>query len=317
MSHRRAVALMILVTLLWSLAGVVSRYLDRTGSFEVTFWRSLFNALALAFGLSFLRGRGLWRGLAQAAWPVWFSGVCWAVMFTAFMVAITLTTVANVLVTMAIGPLITALFTRVFLRHRLPARTWLAIAVAGAGIAWMFGQEAGSGASLAGTLVALAVPLAAALNFTTLQHAAERQAEDQAAVGQDMLPAVLIGAVLSAAVTLPLALPLQASRHDLGLLALLGVVQLAIPCLLLVRLSRELPAPEIALLGLLEVVFGVTWAWLGAGERPAASTLVGGALVLGALVANEALALRGPVARLPAASGPACRDRHPCPGNAP
>lgn len=317
MSHRRAVALMILVTLLWSLAGVVSRHLDRTGSFEVTFWRSLFNALALAVGLSFLRGRGLWRGLARATWRVWFSGVCWAVMFTAFMVAITLTTVANVLVTMAVGPLITALFTRAFLRHRLPARTWLAIAVAGAGIAWMFGQEAQSAASLAGTLVALAVPLAAALNFTTLQHVAQRQGEVRAADRQDMLPAVLIGAALSAAVTLPLALPLQASRHDLGLLALLGVVQLAIPCLLLVRLSRELLAPEIALLGLLEVVFGVTWVWLGAGERPAASTLVGGALVLGALVANEALALRGPVATLPAGTGPACRNRRSIPEKTP
>jgi drug/metabolite transporter (DMT)-like permease len=102
-----------------------------------------------------------------------------------------------------------------------------------------------------------------------------------------MLPAVLLGATLSAAVTLPLAWPLQASTHDIGLLALLGTVQLAIPCLLVVRLSRELPAPEIALLALLEVIFGVLLAWLGAGEVPADSTLAGGALVLAALVANE------------------------------
>jgi drug/metabolite transporter (DMT)-like permease len=40
MSHRRAVALMVLVTLLWSIAGVVARHLDNAGSFEVTFWRS-------------------------------------------------------------------------------------------------------------------------------------------------------------------------------------------------------------------------------------------------------------------------------------
>jgi drug/metabolite transporter (DMT)-like permease len=111
-----------------------------------------------------------------------------------------------------------------------------------------------------------------------------------------MLPAVLIGAVLSALVTLPLAWPLQASGHDLGLLGFLGVVQLAVPCLLVVRLSRELSAPEIALLGLLEVIFGVAWAWLGAGETPSSSTLIGGALVLGALVANELLALRGRLA---------------------
>ena len=66
--------------------------------------------------------------------------------------------------------------------------------------------------------------------------------------------------------------------------------------MLVVRLSRELLAPEIALLALLEVIFGVTWAWLGAGERPPASVLLGGVLVLGALVANEAFALRRQVA---------------------
>src|SRR5262245_50692246 len=51
MTHRRAVALMVLVTLLWSIAGVVTRHLDSARSFEVTFWRSLFNAIALAIAL--------------------------------------------------------------------------------------------------------------------------------------------------------------------------------------------------------------------------------------------------------------------------
>ena len=45
MTHRRAVALMILVTLMWSIAGVVTRHLDAARSFEVNFWRSLFNAV--------------------------------------------------------------------------------------------------------------------------------------------------------------------------------------------------------------------------------------------------------------------------------
>jgi drug/metabolite transporter (DMT)-like permease len=91
---------------------------------------------------------------------------------------------------------------------------------------------------------------------------------------------------------LPFAWPLQASAHDLAWLAVLGTLQLAVPCLLMVRLTRELPAAEIALLALLEVIFGVAWAWLGAGERPAASVLLGGSVVLGALVANALPALR-------------------------
>ena len=103
---------------------------------------------------------------------------------------------------------------------------------------------------------------------------------------------VLIGAVLSALMTLPAAWPFAATAHDLTLLAGLGLTQLAIPCLLVVRLTRVLPAPELALLGLLEVIFGVLWAWWGAGEVPSSSALWGGAMVLAALVGNEWLGWR-------------------------
>ena len=289
LTHGRAVALMVVVTLLWSIAGVVTRHLDSARSFEVTFWRSAFNALALGLALHWMRGPALWRNLLRSPWPVWVSGACWSVMFTAFMVALTLTSVANVLVTMALGPLITALFSRIFLHHRLAWRTWAAIGVAGAGIAWMFGHSASGGESGAvlGTAVALAVPLAAAINFTVLQHVNHGETD-----AQDMLPAVLIGGLISALLTLPLAFPFQASAHDVGLLALLGVVQLAIPCLVVVRLTQVLSAPEVSLLGLLEVIFGVLWAWWGAGEPPGTTALTGGALVVGALLVNELVALR-------------------------
>jgi drug/metabolite transporter (DMT)-like permease len=285
MTHSRAVALMVVATLFWSIAGVVTRHLDAARSFEVTFWRSLFNALTLLVLLVPLRGAALWRDILAGNRVIWFSGLCWALMYTSFMVALTLTSVANVLVAMSTGPLLTALSARLFLGHRLPARTWIAIGVAGLGIAWMFGAEASRGASLLGSLVALGVPLGSSANFTLLQQRAG--VAKQGGEAQDMLPAVLLGALLSSAVTLPLAWPLQASTHDIGLLALLGTFQLALPCLLVVRLSRELPAPELALLALLEVIFGVLLAWIGAGEVPSGSTLAGGALVLGALAANH------------------------------
>lgn len=283
---------MVFVTLLWSTAGVITRHLESARSFEVTFWRSFFTVVALLISLTAMRGMRYWRGFSRLPRVVWISGAYWSVQFTAFMLAITLTSVANVLVTMALTPLITALFARAFLGHKLPTRTWLAIVVAGLGIAWMFGKQAASGVSFVGTLVALMVPLAAASNFTTMQHVGHRKHATDDTPAQDMLPAVLIGAVISVLFTLPLAVPFQASMHDLQLLSLLGVMQLSLPCLLLVHLSRQLPAPEIALLSLLEVVFGVTWAWLGAGEQPSSSTLIGGALVLGALVINEYLSLR-------------------------
>jgi len=289
LTHRRAVWVMVAATLMWSIAGVVSRHLEAARGFEVTFWRSAFNALALVVLLSWLRGPAmLWGQLRHGGRALWLSGVCWAVMFTTFMLALTLTTVANVLVTMSIGPLLTALMARAVLGHRLAPRTWGAIALAGAGIAWMYGHDVSGGNSkhLLGTVVALAVPIAAAVNWTLLQHL--KSADNP----PEMLSAVLIGALISAAVTLPLALPLQASAHDLGLLALLGVVQLAIPCLLAVAVARVLHAPEISLLGLLEVVFGVLWAWLGAGEAPSLAVLGGGALVLLAMGGNEWLGWR-------------------------
>jgi drug/metabolite transporter (DMT)-like permease len=51
--------------------------------------------------------------------------------------------------------------------------------------------------------------------------------------------------------------------------------------------ARVLKAPEIALLALLEVIFGILLAWIGANEVPGPTVLTGGALVIGALVANE------------------------------
>jgi drug/metabolite transporter (DMT)-like permease len=209
-------------------------------------------------------------------------------MFTAFMVALTLTTVANVLVVMAIAPLLTALAARLSLGQQLAARTWAAIVMAGTGIAWMYAREVSGSESrhLLGTLVAFGVPVAAAINWTLIQATRARRE------APDMLPAVLIGALLSCLLSLPLSLPFAATPSDLGWLALLGAVQLAIPCLLAVTIAKSLSAPEISLLALLEVVFGVAWAWLGAGETPSVHVVGGGLLVLGALAANEVWALR-------------------------
>jgi drug/metabolite transporter (DMT)-like permease len=93
-------------------------------------------------------------------------------------------------------------------------------------------------------------------------------------------------------VTLPLAWPLQASTHDLTLLAFMGVVQLAVGCILFVRATPHLTAAEISLIGLLESLLAPLWVWIGVGERPSDIALLGGLIVIGSLVLNEILALR-------------------------
>jgi drug/metabolite transporter (DMT)-like permease len=282
LTHNRAVLLMVLVTMMWSTAGVVSRHLDGARSFEVTFWRALFTVVAMLFILPLIRGRSVFADIRHAGRAFWISGICWSVMFTAYMVALTLTSVANVLITMSLGPLMTALIARVFIGHRIVMRTWVAIAVAGFGIAYMYAPQI-AGGQLLGTLVALCVPIAGATNWTVTQNA-HAQGHDV-----DLVPAVFVGAVISALVALPLAYPFQATAHDLGLLAFLGAFQLAIPCVLSVMCARLLKAPELSLLALLEVPFGILLVWLGAGEAPGTTVLVGGTLVISALVANELL----------------------------
>ncbi len=278
---------MVVVTLMWSIAGVVTRHLESARSFEVTFWRSFFTVVSLLVILPAFQGRkALVDSIRQGGAAFWASSVCWSIMFTAFMVALTLTTVANVLVTMAIGPFLTALLARIFIGHKIPLRTWCAIAMAGVGITWMYAGQMDLGSQLAGTLVALMVPLAAASNWTVVQH--------NRAHGKriDLVPSVLVGAVISSLVTLPLAFPFAATPHDVGLLAILGLFQLAIPCVLSMLCAAVLKAPEVSLLGLLEVIFGILLAWLGAGEVPGTSVLTGGALVIAALVVNELIGWR-------------------------
>jgi len=275
---------MVVAPLLWSLAGVLTRQIQSAGAFEMAFWRSSFAAAFVFVALSLLQEQRPFATLREAGLPGLVSGAMWAVMFTCFIVALTLTTVANVLVVSSLGPLCTALLAWFMLREPIPARSWLAIVAASLGMGAMFG--AGFSASeprhLAGLALSLTIPVAGAINIVVLRRSAAHL---------DLMPAVMLGALISAAVTLPFALPFAASPRDLLVLATLGVFQLGVPCMLLVLVSRTLTAPEIALLALLEVVLGPLWTWLGAGEVPAGTTLLGGAIVLAALAGNEAAAL--------------------------
>lgn len=272
--HRRAAALMFCAGLLWSIAGVFTRHLEQAPRWEATFWRSFFCAVAMILILAVLHRRQAADEVLRLGRAGLASGVLWAVMFTGFMLALTQTSTANTLILTSISPLTASLFAWLLLGERVPARTWLLIGVAFAGILVMFGGEAGGG-RMSGNLIALSVPLAAGLNFVLMRKSGARV---------NLIPAVLVGGLLSALATLPLAWPFLATPRDLATLALLGALQLALPCALAVVAARRLSPTEVALIGLTENVFGPLWAWLGAGEVPGGHALFGGALVLAALV---------------------------------
>ncbi|MBC3879168.1 DMT family transporter [Undibacterium sp. FT79W] len=285
LSHRGAVILMIVTATLWSIAGVFTRHLDSAKGFEVTFWRSLFAGLFVLVAMLKQYGRGFVPRLRLLGRLGFLSGCMWATMYSCFMIAMTMTTVANTSIMESLAPLFTAFLAWLILRERIPARTWWAIAAACLGMGWMFAGSLSEVDSrgLLGMLIALGVPVAASVNVVLLKKGGHTV---------DLIPAVFLGGSISALVMLPFALPLQASLHDVVLLAILGFFQLGLPCMLMVRASASLTAPEISLLCLLEVLLAPIWAWLGAGELPAQATITGGAIVLIALVLNELASMR-------------------------
>ena len=122
-TYRQAIFLMIIAATLWSTAGVLTRQLDAARGFEVTFWRSSFAALYVAAALLWQhKSQALPRLLAQDRFGL-ISGAMWAVMFSCFLIALTLTSVANALIVMSVSPLLTAIFAWIFLRQHIPART--------------------------------------------------------------------------------------------------------------------------------------------------------------------------------------------------
>jgi drug/metabolite transporter (DMT)-like permease len=275
-----ALALMVAAPVLWSSAGVVTRHIQRAEPFEQVFWRSLF-AFGFVFVVLLLQKAHPWKAVRASGLPGLVSGLMWALMFTAFLFALSLTTTANTLVVMSVSPLLTALFASMFLKDPVPLRTWIAAGAAAVGIAFMFGFSLER--HFAGMAIAFLIPVAAAINVVVLRASAATL---------DLVPAVMLGGALSCLIALPFALPFSATPRDVVLLAFLGITQLGLPCMLLVVASRALLAPEIALLGLLEVVLGPLWVWMAVGEEPGRATLVGGAVVLGALAANELAAFR-------------------------
>jgi drug/metabolite transporter (DMT)-like permease len=289
MTHRQAVSIFVLATFLWSIAGPITKLLESAKSFEVTMWRSIFAALTV-LAITYWRGgaqRGftqIWRQIRAGGTYAIVSGFMWAIMFCCFMIALTLTTTANVLLTQCVGPILTALLSWAVFKRAIKLRTWIVIAVTCAAIAAMYIRDVSGlgGQHTLGVLVAFGIPCAAAINWVIQQHASQ---DGKQAI--DLTTSVMLGGIISALVMLPLALPFEASAHDISLLAFLGVFQLGIPCALVVGVMNRMAAHEASLLSLLEVVFGIALAWIFSNARPGNTTLVCGAIVIAALVYNE------------------------------
>jgi drug/metabolite transporter (DMT)-like permease len=280
--HRKGIVLMVGATLCWATAGVLVRNMEVVDGWTITFWRSFFMSAFLLVVLTIQHGYRVPQRVYAMGWPGVISGLLFAWMMICFILALSLTTVANTLVVGSISPFVAALCGRLFLGEKVAARTWLAMIAAIGGITMMFFDALSSG-GWAGNLIALCIPLGFGANVVILR-------KHRSAV--DMMPSVLLAGIFSMVIALPFALPLAVSARDLALLSLMGTVQLGAGLLLMMVAVRYLASAEIGLLSILEIVFGTLSVWVLIGERPSRAALIGGCIVTGALVANQIAGLR-------------------------
>ena len=269
--RRRGQIYVALAAVAWSTAGVLQRQLDLDTATQV-FGRAVFAAAALlAYVAVIERGR-----VARAFRSVGLAGVavalCVATASAGFIAALNHASVARVLFLLAASPVMAALLARVVLGEPITRRTGWALALALGGITLMLGAP-GEG-SLEGDALALLAALAFAVMIviTRARH------------DVSMAPATCLSQVILVVAFLPFATPGEISGEDVGWLAALGIGQIGLGFALLTVGARLIPAAQVGLITLLEVVLGPLWVWLALDERPSTLTLVGGAIVIAAIV---------------------------------
>ncbi len=247
----------------------------------LAFWRGLLSAIGLALGLALLyRGRFLPMMLGIGAMGL-LIGAIFGLGTVTFVWAMTHTTAANTLLIVATGSMFGALFSWLLMRERLARRTLFAMAGTLVGLLVLVGGDWGGG-RWDGDLAALATAALAGLTFSLIRKFS----------GIDMVPALIFGGLVTAAVALPFSAPATVMDEDILLLAIMGLAMMPLAFALQFVGARYIPAPEVSLLILLEAVLAPLLLWLALGEHPGPTALPGGAIVLASLGLNAVWGLR-------------------------
>ncbi len=269
--RRRGQAYIAAAALAWSTAGVLQRELS-VGTATQVAGRALFAALALLGFVAVSRRQGLIRPFVTMGRAELAVAFVIAIASGTFIVALNHTTVANVLFMQAVAPIAAALIGWVALHERVSRRTAVAMVVALGGVALMVGGPGGSFGL--GIGLSVLMTLAFALSVVITRHRRDIS----------MAPAICLSQVLVLAAASPFAHPGTIGAHDLGLMITLGFGQMGLGLAFFTMGARLLPAAEVALITLLEVVLGPLWVWIATSERPSTATLVGGFVVMLAVV---------------------------------
>ena len=269
--RRRGQIFIALAALAWSSAGVLQRELS-VGTATQVAGRAVVRDARIARVRRSLDRRGVIRPFTAIGRAELAVAVCTAVASGSFIVALNHTTVANVLFMQAVAPIAAALIAWAALRESVSRRTAVAMVVALGGVGLMVG---GPGASRGlGVALSVVMTLAFAVAVVITRHRRDIS----------MAPAICLSQVLVLAVAGPFAHPGTFGAHDLALIILLGFGQMGLGLAFLTIGARLIPAAEVALITLLEVVLGPLWVWIALSERPSTATLAGGAVVIAAVV---------------------------------
>lgn len=216
-----------------------------------------------------------------------------------FVLANKLTTSANAIFLQSTAPLYLLLLGPWVLREPIRKVDLAVISTVAAGaVLLLMGSETTASTApdpARGNLIALAAGATWALTITGLRWMGKRSDDANSAAAT-----VIAGNLIAFAACLPMAIPVaHAALADLAVLLYLGLFQVSLAYVFLTRSLREVPGLEAATLLLVEPVFNPVWTWMIHGERPGASALVGGFLIITAAFAGTVWRLK-----LSAASGP-------------
>lgn len=238
--------------------------------------------------------------------PVLLVGVAYAGTMVLFVLANKLTTAASTIFLQSTAPLYVLLLSPWLLKEKVRPADLVYMGILGLGLgAFFVGLDPASATApnpWLGNVLALLSGVFWALTVMGLRSLG--RGVEEGADGSDWSPAAaLYGNVIACLGCLPMALPVVSSRPvDWAMIAGLGVFQIALAYVFLIRGLRQVTALEASLLLLLEPVLNPIWAWLVHGERPGSWSLAGGAVILLATLAKSAWdALSGPPAPRPSA----------------
>ncbi|NRQ13392.1 DMT family transporter [Ensifer sesbaniae] len=260
----------------WSFGGAIARFLEIPDSWTIVFWRCLFAGLfLLAFMLVRDGPRGTLALFKGMGWPGVAVGLCFTIASTSFIIAISYTTIANVVLLGAGVPLFAALMSWVLFRERVSRFTWGAITAVIVGVAIMVSESLTGSVSPIGDALALLIPVVFALaTVITRRYPHVR-----------MTPATCFGCFAASAIAASQSSGLAVTSSELALLFVFGAFNLGLGMALFVTGARLVPSALAALLGTAETVLGPAWVAIIHGEVPSGRTIVGGTFIFLALLA--------------------------------